>query len=70
MTVCISAESFFEWIRAQLITAPVVLNFKYNVAKEDLVIKASMECGAFAMRWIRRWCLAGGHYEVDLLASA
>ncbi len=60
-------RKFFEWISAHQITTPVVLNFKYKVSNDDLVIKASMECGALLCDGLGDGIWLEGPYEIDFL---
>jgi len=41
-----NARRFFEWLFMQNIQTPVILQFAYTCAEEDLVIHSSTECGA------------------------
>lgn len=40
------ARHFFEWLQEKKMTVPVILNFKYESDKEDVIIDASAECGS------------------------
>lgn len=40
------ARRFFDWLYAQNLQTPVILQFAYTCAEEDSVIRASAECGA------------------------
>ncbi len=40
------ARRFFEWIRKNNITTPILLGFSYDLPVEDLVIHAAAECGS------------------------
>ncbi|MEM1282226.1 MAG: (E)-4-hydroxy-3-methylbut-2-enyl-diphosphate synthase [Chlamydiota bacterium] len=40
------ARLFFDWLKEKGLTTPVVLNFSYDCTPEELVIKASTECGS------------------------
>lgn len=37
---------FFDWLQSHNLTVPVILHFTYNCPRDDLVLLASMECGA------------------------
>lgn len=40
------ARYFFEWLKINEPSIPVILNFSYTCSREDLVIKAAAECGS------------------------
>jgi (E)-4-hydroxy-3-methylbut-2-enyl-diphosphate synthase len=40
------SRQFFEWLQANQLNCPVVLNFTYQGEKEDTILLASMECGS------------------------
>lgn len=40
------ARRFFDWMKKEKIKIPVLLNFSYSCSEEDLIIRASAECGA------------------------
>lgn len=39
-------RQFFEWLQDKKLSLPVILNFKYQCSKEDLIIQSAAECGA------------------------
>lgn len=39
-------RKFFSWARDNHLQIPVILNFKYTVSSEDMVIQSGAECGA------------------------
>jgi (E)-4-hydroxy-3-methylbut-2-enyl-diphosphate synthase len=60
---------FFDWLQTKGIEAPVILNFKYNCSKEDLIIHASTECGALFCDGLGDGIWIEGPYEVDFLRN-
>lgn len=40
------ARQFFDWLKAKNILTPVILAFRYDCSKEDLMIQAAVEFGA------------------------
>jgi (E)-4-hydroxy-3-methylbut-2-enyl-diphosphate synthase len=43
-------STFFDWLKHNQLTQPVILSKKYNLDKEDLVIAASMDFGSYFSR--------------------
>ncbi len=41
-----SARAFFDFLKREKITAPVILHFQYDCSREDLIIHAACEIGA------------------------
>lgn len=41
-----NARRFFEWLYANNLQTPVILQFAYTCSEEDLMIRASAECGS------------------------
>ncbi len=39
-------RKFFEWLQANDLKVPVILNFSYDCSKEDLIIRSAAECGS------------------------
>lgn len=40
------ARQFFDWLKTKNILIPVILAFRYECSKEDLIIQSAAECGA------------------------
>jgi (E)-4-hydroxy-3-methylbut-2-enyl-diphosphate synthase len=40
------SRKFFDWLQAEELRIPVILNFSYACSQEDFVIQAAAECGA------------------------
>ena len=60
---------FFEWLRTRSLTIPVILNFTYDCSSEDLVIRASAECGALLCDGLGDGLCLEGPYGIDALRS-
>ncbi len=60
---------FFEWLQKQQIQKPVILNFSYNCAKEDLIIQSAAELGALLCDGLGDGIWLEGPYELDFLRS-
>jgi len=61
------ARRFFDWLKSRKIDSPVILNFAYSCSKEDLVIRASTECGALLCDGLGNGLWLEGPYECDFL---
>lgn len=58
---------FFDWLKENKITTPVILNFSYNCSEEDLIIHASTECGALLCDGLGDGIWLEGPYEINFL---
>lgn len=61
------SRKFFEWLQNTGIDLPVILNFTYNLSKEDLIIHAGAECGALLCDGYGEGLWLEGPYELDFL---
>lgn len=61
------ARAFFDWLQENKISAPVILNFRYDCSKDDLIIRASAECGALFCDGLGDGIWLEGPYEMDFL---
>lgn len=64
-----TARKFFEWLHQKEIKVPVILNFAYDCSLEDLVIRASMECGALLCDGLGDGIWLEGPYEMETLRT-
>lgn len=64
-----ASRHFFEWLKREKITAPVILNFSYTCSKEDLIIQAATECGALFCDGLGEGLWLQGPYEIDFLRN-
>ncbi len=60
---------FFEWLQTRGLTIPVILNFTYDCSSEDLVIRASAECGTLLCDGLGDGVCLEGPYEIESLRS-
>lgn len=63
------ARKFFEWLQQKEIKIPVILNFAYDCSLDDLVIRASTECGALLCDGLGDGVWLEGPYEVETLRT-
>jgi len=61
------ARKFFSWLRERELSIPVILNFAYDGEWNDVVIRASAECGALLCDGLGEGVLLEGSYSIDLL---
>ncbi len=61
------ARHFFEWLKQRDIKTPVILNFAYDCAPEDVVIRAGAECGSLLCDGLGDGLWLEGPYEVEFL---
>jgi (E)-4-hydroxy-3-methylbut-2-enyl-diphosphate synthase len=61
------SRQFFEWLQNAQITLPVLLNFAYDLEKEDLIIHAATECGALLCDGYGEGVWLEGPYDMDFL---
>lgn len=64
-----AAREFFEWIKYNQLTTPVILNFSYDCSPDDLVIHASAECGALLCDGLGEGVWIQGPYEIGFLRN-
>jgi (E)-4-hydroxy-3-methylbut-2-enyl-diphosphate synthase len=62
-------RKFFEWLYTNSIDVPVILNFTYNVSKEDLVIHAAAEMGALLCDGLGEGVWIEGNYDTETLRT-
>ncbi len=62
-------RQFFDWLQTNQISTPVILNFKYNCSKEDLIIRSAAEYGALFCDGLGDGIWIEGPYETDFLRS-
>lgn len=62
-----TSRRFFEWLKQKKMKTPVILNFAYDCPKEDLVIRASAECGALLCDGLGEGVWIEGPYEIGFL---
>lgn len=60
---------FFEWLHQHKLKIPVILNFKYAVSKEDLIIHAAAELGALLCDRLGEGVWIESPYELDFLRN-
>jgi (E)-4-hydroxy-3-methylbut-2-enyl-diphosphate synthase len=60
-------RQFFEWLKAHQMQIPVILHFSYQCEKEDMILLASMECGALLCDGLGEGVWLEGPYEVAFL---
>ena len=63
------SRKFFEWLQSHQLNTPVILNFRYQCTKEDLVIQASAECGSLFCDGLGDGIWLEGPYEMDFLRN-
>ncbi|KAF3361528.1 4-hydroxy-3-methylbut-2-en-1-yl diphosphate synthase [Chlamydiales bacterium STE3] len=63
------ARHFFDWLQSKRNKLPVILNFKYDCAPEDLIITASAECGALLCDGLGDGLWLEGPYDIELLRT-
>lgn len=61
------ARKFFDWLKENAISLPVILNFPYDCSLEDLVIQASSECGSLLCDGLGEGIWLEGPYDADIL---
>lgn len=64
-----TARKFFEWLQQKEIKVPVILNFVYDCSLEDLVIRASTECGALLCDGLGDGIWLEGPYDIETLRT-
>lgn len=62
-----SSRCFFEWLADNHINTPVIFNFRYNLSKEDFIIRASAECGSLFCDGLGDGLWLQGPYEIDFI---
>lgn len=61
------ARHFFEWLQDHKIEAPVLLNFKYDCSKDDLIIESAAEAGALLCDGLGDGLWLEAPYEIDFM---
>lgn len=64
-----TCRKFFEWLQEQSLEIPVILNFRYDCSKEDLVIRAAAEYGSLFCDGLGEGILLEGPYEPSFLRN-
>jgi (E)-4-hydroxy-3-methylbut-2-enyl-diphosphate synthase len=64
-----ACRQFFDWLRSQEMAIPVILHFSYTCSKEDLVLLASLECGALLCDGLGEGLWLEGPYEAEFLRN-
>ena len=62
-----TCRQFFEWLQQQHLQVPVILNFHYDCLEQDLVLLASMQCGALFCEGLAEGIWLEGPYDLKLL---
>jgi len=62
-----AVRRFFDWMRSNHLDTPLILNFSYNCSEDDLVIRASAECGALLCDGIGDGLHLEGPYSAEKL---
>lgn len=62
-------RQFFDWLQMQKLQTPVILNFNYSCAKEDLVIQSAAELGALLCDGLGDGIWLTGPYDIELLRN-
>jgi (E)-4-hydroxy-3-methylbut-2-enyl-diphosphate synthase len=60
---------FFDWLQENQFACPVILRFRYDCSKEDLVLLSSMECGSLLCDGLGEGVWLEGPYPLDFLRS-
>lgn len=60
-------RQFFDWMQIQKLQTPVILNFSYSCAKEDLIIQSATELGALLCDGLGEGIWLTGPYNIELL---
>lgn len=60
-------RQFFDWLQMQELPTPVILNFSYSCAKEDLIIQSATELGALLCDGLGEGIWLSGPYNIELL---
>lgn len=63
------ARHFFEWLRANEMLTPVILNFRYHCSKEEMIIQAAAECGSLLCDGLGDGVWLEGPFEIDFLRN-
>jgi (E)-4-hydroxy-3-methylbut-2-enyl-diphosphate synthase len=63
------SRHFIEWMQANEIQVPVILNFSYSCSQEDLVMLVSAEAGALLCDGLGEGLWIDGPYPVDFLRN-
>ncbi len=62
-----SSRRFFEWMQTAQLTIPVILHFKYECSKEDLIINASAEFGSLLCDGLGEGIWIDSTHDIDFL---
>ena len=63
------ARQFFDWLKENDISIPVILNFQYSCSQEDLVIQASAECGSLLCDGLGEGLWLEAPFDIDHLRN-
>ena len=63
------SRQFFNWLQMKNIQIPVILNFRYDCSKEDLIIQSSAEYGALLCDGLGDGMWIQAPYDIDFLRN-
>lgn len=63
------SRQFFDWLKSKDIQTPVILAFKYECSKEDLIIQSAAECGALFCDGLGDGIWIRAPFEIDFLRN-
>lgn len=62
-------RKFFDWLQAQKIQIPVIINFEYECSKEDLIIQSAAEYGALLCDGLGDGICIDAPYDIEFLRN-
>jgi (E)-4-hydroxy-3-methylbut-2-enyl-diphosphate synthase len=60
-------RQFFDWLQKENLQIPVILHFTYDCSQEDMVLLASMECGALLCDGLGEGLWLEGPYSLSFI---
>lgn len=60
-------RQFFEWLQAKKLEVPVILHCNYQCSQEDVILLASMECGALLCDGLGDGLWLEGPYSIEFM---
>lgn len=63
------SRQFFDWLQTRKIEIPVILNFRYECSKEDLIIRSAAEYGALFCDGLGDGICIDAPYDIEFLRT-
>ncbi len=63
------SRQFFNWLKTKKMQIPIIINFRYECSKEEIVIQCAAECGALFCDGLGDGLWIQAPYEIEFLRN-